>query len=122
MRKIIYLYTTLLILIAGIPQAFAQTTPTILPTTEDLAQKIQSGDIHLSDIPKFIAHFIDFGLIIAGSISLLFLVIGGYRFIIGGVMQSQREQGKQTILYAIIGLVLSLLSWAIVNTIQLLVT
>ena len=54
--------------------------------------------------------------------ALLFLVIGGYRYLIGGVMQSQREQGKNTIMYAIIGLVLALLSWAIVNTVQLLVT
>jgi hypothetical protein len=55
-------------------------------------------------------------------VCLLFLVIGGYRYIVGGVVEAQREQGKQTIMYAIIGLVVSALAWTIVNTVQLLVT
>ena len=100
----------------------AQAQVTILPGTGELAEKIQTGEIHLTDLPLFIIEFINFGLIIAGSISLLFLVIGGYRYIIGGVVQAQREQGKNTIIYALLGLVIALLSWAIVNTVQLLVT
>ena len=102
--------------------AKALAAPTILPEGGDLANKIRSGNIHLTDLPAFIAKFIDFGIIMAGSICLLFLVIGGYRYIVGGIVQSQREQGKQTIMYALIGLIVSLLSWAIVNTVQLLVT
>lgn len=107
--------------------AFAQTTLLPNPASTDtaeqtLAGKIQSGQIHLSDIPAFIVYFINFGIVIAGSLSLLFLVIGGYRYIIGGIMQSEREEGKNTVIYAIIGLVVSLLAWAIVNIVQLLVT
>ena len=100
--------------------AFAQTT--LLPGSGPLAEKIQSGQIHLSDLPAFIVYFINFGIVIAGSLSLLFLVIGGYRYIIGGIMQSEREEGKNTVIYAIIGLVVSLLAWAILNIVQLLVT
>lgn len=119
-----------ILLLSGTHVALAQNTttsviPTLLPGPSqdaDLAQKIRSGEIHLTDIPRFISYFINFGVTIAGSISILFLVIGGYRYIVGGVIQSQREQGKQTIMYALIGLILSILSWAIVNTIQLLVT
>lgn len=119
MKKILFTILLGINLISFVPQAQAQ--PTLLPTGE-LGNKIQSGEIHLSDIPLFITHFINFGVTIAGAISILFLVIGGYRYIVGGIIQSQREQGKQTIMYALIGLIISVLSWAIVNTIQLLVT
>ncbi len=104
-------------------RALAQTT--LLPSDMKeggLGQKIASGDIHLSDLPEFITYFINFGITIAAAVCLLFLVIGGYRYIVGGVIEAQREQGKQTIMYAIIGLVVSILAWTIVNTVQLLVT
>lgn len=106
-----------------IQRALAQTT--LLPSDMEnggLGYKIASGEIHLSDLPAFIAYFINFGIVIAAAVCLLFLVIGGYRYIVGGVVEAQREQGKQTIMYAIIGLVVSALAWTIVNTVQLLVT
>jgi hypothetical protein len=120
-KKIYRLLILLVIAIANVQTVHAQVT--ILPGGDHpLAQKIRTGDISLTDIPAFIAYFINIGAILAASVSMLFLVIGGYRYIVGGVMQSEREQGKNTIMYAIIGLIVSLLSWAIVNTVQLLVT
>jgi hypothetical protein len=137
-KKIYRLLILLVIAIANVQTVHAQVTilqggdhplaqkirpVTILPGGDHpLAQKIRTGDISLTDIPAFIAYFINIGAILAASVSMLFLVIGGYRYIVGGVMQSEREQGKNTIMYAIIGLIVSLLSWAIVNTVQLLVT
>ncbi len=94
----------------------------ILPNSGRLAESIRTGDIHLSDIPDFISYFISMGIIAAGSIAFLMLLYGGYQYIIGGVYSDMRDQGKTTITYAITGLVLSLLSYAIVSIIQLVVT
>ena len=94
----------------------------ILPNSGRLADAIRTGDIHISDIPEFISYFISMGIVAAGSIAFLMLLYGGYQYIIGGVYSDMRDQGKTTITYAITGLVLSLLSYAIVSIVQLAVT
>jgi len=87
-----------------------------------LAQKIRSGDIHLSDVPAFITYFIEMAIILAGIVAFLMIIIGGYQYIVGGIYSDMREQGKTTLIYAISGFVLALLSYAIVNLVQLAAT
>jgi len=104
-------------------KAMAQGDITILPRGDDsLADKIRSGEIGLNDIPAFIAFFIETAIVIAGIVAFLMLLVGGYQYIIGGVYSDMREQGKNTIIYAITGLVLALLAYGIVNLIQIAVT
>ena len=95
---------------------------TILPTEKGLADKIRSGEIHLSDLPEFISFFIETAIVIAGIVAFLMILVGGYQYIIGGVYSDMREQGKNTLIYAITGFVLALTAYGIVNLIQLLVT
>ncbi|SRR6266496_4109826 len=52
---------------------------------------------------------------ITGAISALMIVIGGLRYTLSGGDQGSISSAKNTILYAVIGLVLSLTSFAIVN-------
>lgn len=51
----------------------------------------------------------------AGSLSILFIVIGGLRYVISTGDPNGAKQAKDTILYAVIGLLISTLAWAIVN-------
>lgn len=96
---------------------------TILPGgTTDLANKIRTGDIHLSDLPAFLSYFIETAIVLAGIVAFIMVLIGGYQYIIGGVYSDMREQGKTTLFYAIAGFVLSLLAYGIVNLIQLAAT
>lgn len=78
---------------------------------------IKTGRITLSMIPYFITYFANFLLGLAGLISVLFIVIGGYRYVIGGLTED-KEKGKQTIMHALMGFGLSLLAWAIVNIVM----
>jgi hypothetical protein len=107
-----------------VTKVFAQNRSlTILPkANESLVDKLQSGNIHLSDVPLFIASFIEAAIIFAGIIAFLMILVGGYQYIIGGVYSDMREDGKNTLIYAISGFVLSLLSYAIVTIIQLAAT
>lgn len=54
-------------------------------------------------------------LFVLGAISVLMLVYGGIRYTISGGNASSVTAAKNTILYAIIGLVVALMAYAIVN-------
>lgn len=109
-----------------IQRALAQDSLTGLPAPTDdnagLIDRIRTGQLTLSDIPNFISYYIQVGIAVAGIVAFLMLLYGGYQYIIGGVYSDMREQGKQTITYAIGGLVLSLLAYGIVSIVQLFAT
>ena len=50
-----------------------------------------------------------------GLIAVIMLIFGGVRYIISGGDQKKVTDAKNTILYAIIGLIIALLAYAIVN-------
>lgn len=52
---------------------------------------------------------------ITGSIALLMIAIGGFRYILARGDPSAVSQAKNTILYALIGLIVSLTAFSIVN-------
>lgn len=54
-------------------------------------------------------------LLVVGLISVIMLVYGGLRYILSGGDSKKVTDAKNTILYAIIGLIISLLAFAIVN-------
>lgn len=78
---------------------------------------IKTGRIHLWMIPYYIAYMIEFIISIIGLVSVLFVMLGGYFYAWGGV-QEDKEKGKKTVMYALVGLALAALSWIIVNIIQ----
>ena len=54
-------------------------------------------------------------LFLIGAVSVIMLIIGGIRYTISGGDSGQVTSAKNTILYAIIGIVVALLAFAIVN-------
>lgn len=54
-------------------------------------------------------------LMVVGIISVFMLIMGGLRYILSGGDSKKVTDAKNTILYAIIGLIISILSYAIVN-------
>lgn len=54
-------------------------------------------------------------LFLIGAVAVIMLVIGGFRYVISGGDQSQVTSAKNTILYAIIGIIVAFLSYAAVN-------
>lgn len=82
---------------------------------------IKTGRIDMWLIPYYIVRVIDFALLLSGILAVLFIVIGGYLFIVGSYTD-EKEKGKKTIMYALLGLALSLLSYTVVNLIMLFAT
>jgi hypothetical protein len=54
-------------------------------------------------------------LFIIGAISVIMLIIGGIRYVISGGDSSAVTAAKNTILYAVVGIIVALLAYALVN-------
>lgn len=54
-------------------------------------------------------------LFVIGAIAVIMIVIGGLRYVISGGDAKQVDAAKNTILYAIIGIIVAILAYAIIN-------
>lgn len=54
-------------------------------------------------------------LFIVGAISVIMIVVGGLRYVISGGNTANVTAAKNTILYAIVGLIVSMLAYAVIN-------
>lgn len=54
-------------------------------------------------------------LFVVGAISVIMVIIGGLRYILSGGNNANVTSAKNTVLYAIIGIVVALFAYAIVN-------
>jgi len=98
-------------------------TLTILPDKDDpLGKKIQEGSMTLADIPVYITHATQFFITIAGTISVLFVMIGGYQYLTAFGETDKTGKAKTTIFMALVGLVITLLAWVIVNVVMATIT
>ena len=66
---------------------------------------------------ELVEDLIDVLLLFAGIIAVLFIIIGGFQYIFSGANEELAETGKKTLRNAIIGLVIIILSYVIVNVI-----
>lgn len=58
---------------------------------------------------------VDVMLFLIGAISVIMLIIGGIRYVVSGGDSTAVQNAKNTILYAIVGIVVAILSYAVVR-------
>lgn len=75
----------------------------------------------MSCVPKYIQYLITMIVDIAGTIAVIFIMVGGFKYILSGVAED-KEAGKETIKNAIIGLIITGLAWIIVTGVISIVT
>jgi hypothetical protein len=63
----------------------------------------------------FLSKVINLFLTIAGIVAVIAIIIGGIRYTTSGGDQGQIKSAKDTILYAVVGLVVAIMAFAIVN-------
>lgn len=76
-----------------------------------------SGPAGSTTFGNIIIIILNVALLVVGSIAVLFLIIGGFRYVTAHGNEEQAEAAKKTITSAIIGLVVVVLSFAIVTII-----
>lgn len=86
-----------------------------------LSCAIRTGNIKLWMIPYFIRYILEVLLGISGLVAVGGIIYGGFSYIFAGLSENQ-EQAKKAIIAGIIGLILTLTAWAIVNIVITLVT
>lgn len=65
-----------------------------------------------------ITNLIDLSLKFAAAAAVLFLILGGYRYITSGSNSEHQEKAKMTVLYSVIGLVVSMLAYTIFRLVR----
>ncbi|MFH1375870.1 MAG: hypothetical protein ABIH35_04350, partial [Patescibacteria group bacterium] len=91
------------------------------PEYQGLAKSFRTGEFELWQLGDYVQYLIEVLIYFAGGISVLFIVIGGYKYMIGSV-SDDKEAGKKTIMYALGGFVIAVLAWTIVNFVQVWLT
>ncbi|PID32985.1 hypothetical protein CR969_03195 [Candidatus Saccharibacteria bacterium] len=93
------------------------TLPVLAQATSGIDAARGSGvPTNLSDgdgsIIKTVINFMLYGI---GILSVIMLIIGGFRYVISGGQKDSVTAAKNTILYAIIGLLIAIFAYAIVR-------
>jgi hypothetical protein len=84
-------------------------------TTNGVADDTNCEETNGSTFADLMKKIINIFSIVVGSVSVIMIIIGGFRYIISGGDSGGVTAGKNTILYAIVGLVIVLFSQVIVR-------
>ncbi len=74
-----------------------------------------NSDCGISDINKLFSSISSILLFIIGAISIIMIIIGGLRYVLSAGDSKATTDAKNTILYAVIGLVIALSAYSIIH-------
>src|SRR5207248_2195660 len=107
MRKLKELTLATAVSLSTVGVAYAQVTK---PNVPNPVSGTSFGDILTAIINAL--------LLFAGAVAVLFLIIGGFRYVVSAGNPEQVEAAKKTILYAILGLIVIFIAFVLVKLIQ----
>lgn len=90
-------------------QSFEKLTP-----NDILGCAIVTGRIKMFYLSMILSYALNMLAIVSGSIAMLFIMFGGYQYVVGSLTQST-DNAKKTIINAVTGLIVSTGGWIIVN-------
>lgn len=76
------------------------------------------GPAGRANLGQLVTQVIEILLLIVGLLAVIFLIVGGYRYIMAHGNEEQAEAAKKTIYHSILGLVIVILSFIIVTIIS----
>ncbi len=89
----------------------------------NLDSSLNTYGAQLPNLPKYctvgplVRKVLNIAFTLIGSVSLIFLMIGGFRYMTAGGNEEQASAGKKTATYAILGLIVVILAVTVVNVI-----
>lgn len=120
MKKLITRIITSLALVAAVvtvPLAVPQGVSAV-DTVNQACSGVQAaggGSCNGTQFEGFLKKVVNILIFIIGAISVIMIIVGGLRYVLSGGDQNSVKAGKDTILYAVIGLIVALMAYAIVN-------
>jgi hypothetical protein len=88
---------------------------------EVLEKSFGTYGVEIPKVPRYcnvgelIRKVLNIAFALIGSVSLLFLIIGGFRYMASGGNEEQATLGRKTMTYAILGLVVVIMAITLVN-------
>ncbi len=67
------------------------------------------------DLPSFIDQMVNLLLYIVGTLAVIMIIFGGFKYVTSGGESSKVGEAKNTILYSVVGLIVALLAFAIIK-------
>lgn len=81
---------------------------------EKCKDKLRNGNLNFEDIPNIIQTATSILLGFTGTISMIMIIIGGFKYALGSI-EGDKTKGKDTIIYGISGFVVSAAAWFIIK-------
>lgn len=79
------------------------------------SKKVKTGGTNSSSVTRLLGTLTNTLLFIAGAIAVVMIVLGGLKYITSNGNADQVKSAKNTIMYAVIGLVVAIAAYAIVG-------
>lgn len=107
--------------VASLAVVAALLSPVLVPSTAEA--QIQKGinaartdDMSSAVEPENIVQkVVDIILFVLGALAVIMIIVGGFRYVTSGGDSNKLTSAKNTILYAVIGLIVALFAYAIVK-------
>jgi glucose uptake protein GlcU len=119
MKRLKMVITTLALVfgvVAAVPVAYAAPCGTPGATAKDcVSQGTQKANTGGPDIPTFISNVVRVMLFIIGAVSTIMIIYGGIKYSTSAGDSNKVTSAKNTIMYAVVGLVVSILAYTIVS-------
>ena len=103
--------------LSGLGIVALQTQPVAAAPTSEVQAGVDAigGNQAQPSLTEFIKTIINVLLFVIGAVAVIMIIIGGIRYVVSGGDQNAVTGAKNTILYAIIGIVVAVLAYAVVN-------
>lgn len=118
-KKII---SSTLVLAALVYGGIALASPAYAATAIDPTAQVKEGikqagggSSTSADLPALIQNIINVLLFITGAVAVIMIILGAIRYITSNGDQADVKAAKDTIMYSVIGLIVAILAFAIVN-------
>lgn len=110
-----YLLVASFVLLSLVGGRVAHADNTACSTDTGLSQVSSLFSAQYCSAPTTLSLIINVLLGFLGIISVLFIIIGGYRMVISNGSEDGFKKGRQTVLYAVIGLLVAIFAFAIIS-------
>ena len=118
MKRLLQNIFAVSILVAGVASATTFVQPALACTggkdcITSGANNVNTGST--KTVPQAITAITNVLLFLLGAVAVIMLVIGGFKYVVSNGNAEQIKSAKNTIMYAIIGLVVAIVAYAVVS-------
>ncbi len=117
MKRLLQNIIAVAVILAGVTAIVAAPQPAFACTGKecitDGAENVDTGST--KTVPSAIKTVTQVLLFLVGAVSVIMLVIGGFKYVVSNGNAEQIKSAKNTIMYAIIGLVVAIVAYAVVD-------